>query len=239
MTKAVADVIEYLDAHKEEVLSHVKDKYSCTYNKLTETIVKEFRQHDMEVSKKTAIRFVDTTAVFLISLTKYPHWYIAHSVSYYVLYDPAEEAASKEVDLTDKLELAMDNVSPYTFMNNFIQIIKEDGSVGWLQLAKTRDSMFDFLTVMHQFLCVSMTEETRKMLMDWVLEVRTNDMTKPGRLKRVTQKHLITHMAKSPERFVSNPALKDIAKILLTDPDCVPKYLERVEKAYQKLLKSK
>lgn len=233
------DVLEYMDTHTEEIAQLIKDKLEKASLKITEAGLKSFRAQGMEVSKKTAIRFDEEVASLVIPWVVYPDWYLARYANYIVVYDSSYEATIKEVDLTDKLELAMDNITPSTFMNELVPTVNEAGEVGTLRIARFRDNTFDFLKFTHQFLCAHLSDELRATMLAWVQEILKNNVSKPGRLKRISQKHLVTYIAKAPEKFVSNPHLKDIATILLTDPDCVPKYLERVEKAYQKLLKSK
>ena len=142
------------------------------------------------------------------------------------------------VPLLDKLELAIKNVNLFHFTRLFEGADRND-HVNPVDFCSDHRDNFSLVGLMYKFFHPAMSDELLELGKVVTEELVKYKASQGEVLADVCRKQLLLVVAKRPECWVTDAGLKDIASILLQDPESVGPCIERIDKHMQKLIKSR
>lgn len=234
--EAFKEAVSYYKAHTKEVNAFVLSKHSEWTKPLTPTEKAKFVFRGITIANKHAFRVTSPDIDLLMSMT-HPDFQIFEGTNDMILMDPAKHEV-KEVHLTEQLKEVAEKVNVWSFLQSFIKTESTDGSYDTVSMGRTNDRMdqnYDLaFEVFHMKITPSEIEVGKKISRDL-------QATRGGRSARhdnIVRLHIVPWIAEAPEKHIGEKdPYREVAQVLLQDPDALAPYMEWLNKKQAKLLK--
>lgn len=232
---AFDEMVSYFKAHTKEVTEFVNSKKAEWTKPLTATEKSKFLFRGITIKNKYAFRITGGNYYFLFAMV-YPT-YECYNSSDDILIDPAQHVP-QEVHLTEQLKEAAEKITVWDFLSRFLRTTDPEGKPDHVSLGRTNDRMdqtYDLVyEIFHMTPSPSEIEVGKKIAKD----LQATHGGRTARHDNIVRLHLVPWIAEAPEKHIGEKDMcREVAQILLQDPDALAPYMEWLNKRQAKLLK--
>jgi hypothetical protein len=236
VTAAFDEMVSYFKAHTKEVTEFAVSKKAEWTRPLTATEKSKFLFRGITVKNKFAFRITGGNYYFLYAMV-YPTYECYSGSNDDILLDPAEHEP-KEVHLTEQLKEAAEKITVWDFLNGFLKTTDPDGNPDYVSVGRCNDRMDQTYDLLHEVLHMTINPDEVAVGRRIAKDLQATHGGRTTRHDNIVRLHIIPWVAEAPEKHIgeSDP-YKEVAQVLLQDPDALAPYMEWLNKKQAKLLK--
>lgn len=232
---AFDEMVSYFNAHTKEVTEFVNSKKAEWTKPLTATEKSKFLFRGITIKNKFAFRITGGNYYFLFALV-YPT-YECYNSSDDILIDPAQHVP-QEVHLTEQLKEVAEKITVWDFLNRFLKTTDPEGKPDHVSVGRSnerRDQTYDLL---YEIMYMTVSPDEIAVGKKIAKDLQATHGGRTTRHDNIVRLHIVPWVAEAPEKHIgeSDP-YKEVAQILLQDPDALAPYMEWLNKKQEKLLK--
>lgn len=235
LQSAFKELQSYFKMHTKEVTARVMEELSQGTKPLSARDKQTFLYRGITIKNKFAIRLMNRSLYIPVAMVFPTYEAYDSAVSGLVMLDPAPA----EVSLVEALKEAAEEITVHSFLNRFIKLpVSENNRHDTVTLGGAMNIMLDNYTlayeVFHMVINPGEIELGKKISKELV-------GTGGGRTTRhdnIVRLNVIPWVAEAPEKHIGehNP-FREVAQILLQDPDALAPYMQWLNKRQAALIK--
>ena len=233
---AFDEMVSYFKAHTKEVTEFAVSKKAEWTRPLTATEKSKFLFRGITVKNKFAFRITGGNYYFLYALV-YPTYECYSGTNDDILIDPAQHEP-KEVHLTEQLKEVAEKITVWDFLQKFLKTSAPDGSLDHVSLGRSNERMDQTYDLVYEVMHMTPSPDELAVGKKIAKDLQATRGGRTTRHDNIVRLHIIPWVAEAPEKHIgeSDP-YKEVAQILLQDPDALAPYMEWLSKKQEKLLK--